>query len=367
MNTVETALHTGAIRDIVEHADPVAWLYLGLQPPYPIMDAEEDLELRWRSAATRLAAQGADDATLAAIGRELARLGPRPSEVAVFAAGGQILLVQPIPGDTRFDRAGYGRPPTVVPLLGWRQRHPAYVLAVTDRTGADVTAVARGCVHGTTWRVVGPDDEIERNAPGGWSQPRYQRRAEDSWRHNAAAVADVAVRALSSVDASLLLVAGDVRAVQLLRQRLTSLPRNGVTIRHLPGGRSPDGSVADRAAATTTAVEQHAADRTVALLAALGRHGGPHGTAVHGVRDTLAALAAGRVQTLFVVDDPDDDRVAWYGPDLLCAAEPVPGTAAGRLVDVAVRAALHTDADVRVLSAGEVSGNLAALCRFRTE
>ncbi len=366
MNTVESPLRTSAIRDLVGRTDPVAWLYLGLQPPYPTMDAEEDLELRWRAVATRLAAQGADQATLAAVGGRLAGLGPRPCEVAVFAAGGEVLLVQPIPGGTRFDRGGYGRPASVVPLLAWWQRHPGYVLAVTDRTGADVTAVPRGAVLGTTQQVVGPDDEIERNAPGGWSQPRYQRRAEDSWRHNAAAVAGTVVRALSTVDARLLLLAGDVRAVQLLRHRLPLLRGTGVTVRNLPGGRTPDGSAAEHAAAVVEAVQQHGADQTAALLAALGRHGGPRGTAAHGVRDTLGALAAGRVQTLFVVDDPADERVAWFGPDLLCAAEPAAGTVPGRLVDVAVRAALLTDADVRVLDPGAVPGDLAALCRFPT-
>jgi hypothetical protein len=33
-------------------------------------------------------------------------------------------------------------------------------------------------------------------------------------------------------------------------------------------------------------------------------------------------LAEGRVDTLIVVDDPGDDRAAWFGPDLLCVADP---------------------------------------------
>ena len=67
-------------------------------------------------------------------------------------------------------------------------------------------------------------------------------------------------------------------------------------------------------------------------------------------------------------------RTAWYGPGLLCAAaaDEVPDgdgwwQASGRLVDVAVRAALLTDADVRVvdLAAGRFDDSIAGLCRYR--
>jgi len=250
----------------------------------------------------------------------------------------------------------------VVPLLGWLQRHPAYVSVLTDRTGADVTAVPAGAWHGTTSVVVGPDDEIERNAPGGWSQPRYQRRAEDSWRHNATAVAEAVAHTVTQIDAGLVLVGGDVRAVALLREHLAGLVRAGVYVAHLPGGRSPDGSAPERDAATTAAVREHANRRTLAMLGALDRHGGQRGAAAYGARATLAALAAGRVRTLFVADREDDERSCPFG----LARPTEPSRARGRLVDVAVRAALLTDADVRVVEPGTVKDDLAALCRFRT-
>ncbi|HEU4426679.1 MAG TPA: hypothetical protein VFR67_29450, partial [Pilimelia sp.] len=113
------------------------------------------------------------------------------------------------------------------------------------------------------------------------------------------------------------------------------------------------------------------ADHTTALLDRFTERD-PAGT-VEGVAATLAALAAGRVATLFVADDPDDDRVAWYGSHLLCAATardipdgPDEWPASGRLVDIAVRAALLTDADVRVVdvTAGRFREGIGALCRF---
>ncbi len=351
-----------ALRDLVRPEEPVASVYLGLETHAP--DPVEDLDLRWRALAARLADQGIDEPTRAAVVARLATATPVPGELALFAAHGRILLEQPIPGGVPLDRARYAAPAALIPVLAWWQAHPAHVVVVTDRTGADVTAVPRGAVGGSTSVVVGPDDEIERNAPGGWAQPRYQRRAEDSWRHNAAAVAAATVRALHELNAGLLLVGGDVRAVQLLCDDLAPLRQRGLTVRRLPGGRSPDGSAEHRAAAVRTEVARHTWNQTDAGLAAMARHAGPHGTAVHGARATLAALAAGQVRTLFVADRDGDERTAWFGGGVPGATEPVPGTVPGRLVDVAVRAALLTDAEVRVVEPQAVPEDIAALCRF---
>jgi hypothetical protein len=359
------------VRELVRPLEPVASVYVGLTSPSLSLDTGEDLDLRWRSIIARLADQGGDAPTVAAIERQLSGPTAPPTELALFAAGGTVRLIQPMPGGARFDRARFAAPPDVVPLLAWRQRHPPYVSVVIDRTGADVTAVPGGAVTGVTSVVVGPDDEIERNAPGGWAQARYQRRAEDSWQHNAAAVADVVTRTMRDLRARLLLVAGDVRAVQLLRERLAPRIRSDVTVERLHGGRGPDRSATAHRAAIAEAVAGHAADITTAQLDRFAER--DPSTTVEGVGPTLAALAAGRVATLFVADDPDDARVAWFGAHVLCArtARDVPDCAghrrvSGRLVDVAVRAALLTDADVRVVdvAAGRFVEGIGALCRY---
>ena len=371
MSSIAVVPAVPAVRSLASGTEAIASVYVGLQPADPTADAGEDLGLRWRRLAAHLAMQGADDATLAAIGRDLAEQPASPARYAIFGRRGSLLFRQALPGAHGVDVARFSAPADVVPLLVFVQQHPPYVKVVTDRTGADVTMVHRGAATGSTTVVVGPDDEIERNAPGGWAQARYQRRAEDSWRHNAAAVARAAAHALHQVDARLLLLAGDVRGAQLLRDRLPAAAGH-VDVRQLPGGRQPDGSDAARDAATADAVAEYAAGQTAELMNRFDNERRVGGLAVEGVTATLGALARRRVHTLIVVDDPDDERVAWFGPETLCAerpSEPSQQTSwrAGRLVDVAVRAAMVTDAEVQVLTAaqsGALTERIGALCRF---
>jgi hypothetical protein len=76
---------------------------------------------------------------------------------------------------------------------------------------------------------------------------------------------------------------------------------------------------------------------------------------------------------LVTPDDPDDARTAWFGPDptqLAMTADDLRGLGVdepveGRLVDVAVRAALGTGAGIRVVQPGAgVSGGLGAVLRW---
>jgi Bacterial archaeo-eukaryotic release factor family 2 len=364
------ALNRKAMRELVRPLEPVLSIYLGLRPDTPTVDPVEDLNLRWRAFAGELTEQGATPSTVEVVGRHLAALPAAPTEVGLFAADDRILLEQHMPGGVAVDQARYAAPAGLVPLLTWLQQHPAHVTVITDRTGADVTAVGPGEVTGTTETVVGPDDEIERNAPGGWAQPRYQRRAEDSWRHNAAAVAEATHRALRQTGAGLLLLAGDVRAVQLLEERLPDHRHQALCLGHVPGGRQPDGSAPVRRLAVGEQVAAHAGELTAKLLEQFEAERGPRGRAVEGTAATLAALVEGRVETLLLAANPGDTRRAWFGPDILCIDDPsqtgarLDGLREGRLADVAVRAALLTDADIRVVEGVTPAEGIGALCRF---
>ncbi len=375
MSPVDVVWTVPQVRELVAGIEPACSVYLGIQPSDLAIDFAADLGKRWRAHTSSLTDAGTDTDTRDAVSEYLRWLEPEPTELAVFASQGRIRTAGTLPDTERFDLVNWGAPASVVPLLAWLQRHPPYVVGLVDRSGADVTTVPAGATRGTTETVRGPDDEIDRVKAGGWSSPRYQRRAEDSWQHNAEAAAGAIAAAADRVGARLLLIGGDVRMTQLLAERLPALLLRQAPIRHVSGGRSPDGSQQVRHEMISSALAEYAAATNRESLERFAAAVAGDGIAVAGAADTLAALLAGRVETLFVPDGQSDSRTAWFGPDLLCVSrrdEAPAGTESGLrqgpLVDVAVRAALLTDAQVRVIDttdADRLPDRIGALCRFR--
>lgn len=364
---------TDLLRDLLAAPGPVTSVYFDLEAR---PEEGEDAELRRQTLARQLAGQGTAPAAVRALTRRIQEALPGSGVLAAFAANdGTLLLDAVLPGSHQDDLALHGPLPRLLPLLEWHQEHPAHVLAVVDRTGADLESYPNGATRPLRRTVNGSDDEIERNQPGGWSQMRYQHRAEDSWEHNAARVADALGSTLSRVSARLLLVAGDVRALQYLSKHLPVWVRQQVSIRRVSGSRSRDGSREERASQIAAETHRAAHEETKAVLRRLAEERHPAGRTVEGAYATLSALARGKVATLVITHDPSDRRRAWFGPlptdisdrrQALLRRGVNPLTRAP-LVDVAVRSALLTGAEVRVLPPG-IEGTpthgIGALCRY---
>src|SRR5690606_23238977 len=147
--------------------------------------------------------------------------------------------------------------------LAARQRAVPHVVVLVDRAGADIIGVAGERELGRT-EVQGDSSPIEKNAPGGWSQPRYQRRAETRWEENAAQVADEVAEVVQQVEPRFIAIGGDVRMVGLLRDALR--PEVAELVREMGGTRHPDGSTDAAAVDLTRLVDTAAAEVTVAVL-----------------------------------------------------------------------------------------------------
>jgi len=115
------------------------------------------------------------------------------------------------------------------------------------------------------------------------------------------------------------------------------------------------------------------ATETAAVLEKFREEAGEGRRAADGPEATLQALAMSQVGLLLVHEDPDDSRTAWFGPDpgqVGLTSEEVKAMGVddpqqARLTDVALRAALGTGADVRVVpSAGGPTGGLGAILRW---
>ncbi|MBX6388829.1 MAG: hypothetical protein IRZ08_07485 [Frankia sp.] len=351
------------IDQLVTEPGPFVTVYLGQSEHLDDLGPERGL--RWRSLREQLARDGADEATLRAVDAVIPELDQENAARAIIASASRLRLCEKLHINVP-DRATWGALPSVVPLIADEQSRVPAVVVETDRTGARIEITEDGENVRFAGEVKGPDDEIERNAPGGWSQRRYQDRAEDSWAHNAEQVAKAVTDVAERVDAGVVAVSGDVRAVQLLREHLP--PRVAPLLRELHhAGPHPNGDrLRERELVELVSAEAQA--RSADLLARFVEERG-RGEAADGVADTLAALARAQAETVLVADDPADDRVAWFGPgpgevadspDQLAAITRGQPRAA-RLTDVAVRAARATGATVHALPTGLNGGPSAGM------
>lgn len=349
---------------------PIASVYLRLSAEPG--DTGREIGLRWRTLRERLEHQGASDAALHPIDERVAAANPVDRLLVAFAGSGRLLYAAELPFCDLPDAAAYGPLPHVLPLLRWAQQWVPHLVVVVDRTGADVAAFAGQGRLVSDGTVTGPDDEIERNAPGGWAQGRYQHRAEDSWAHNATVVAG-RVEALSQlVDAGLVVLAGDPRAVQLVRDRLPHRLASVTRTASADGEQRASGRPSVRAATVHALVRAVAQSRSAGAVTELDEAVGAK-RAVEGLHDTVEALRQSAVAHLLVVDVPGDDRQATVlsGEPAAIELHDASGTLAATasrvpLVDALVRAAVLQSTDVTVLAGPDVTlvDGVAAVLRF---
>jgi hypothetical protein len=353
---------------------PVVSVYLSLSESSTGYGGE--IGLRWRALREQLVERGVDDAQLAPLDARVAAAAPCPRTLAAFVRGGRLeeQEMEEFGGPDDADVAAVGPLPLAVPLLRWRAQWVPYVTVLTDRTGADLAAFRGAGAAVATETVVGPDDEVERNAPGGWqglAQPRYQHRAEDSWAHNAAEVSDHVVKMVGEVEARLVLVAGDVRAVQELTDRLPEQVRH-LTEHVTAGLEQGQGRVRMLPATVSTKVHEAAARRRTKAVEELEEAVGNKHLAT-GEEACAEALRRGAVARLVVEDRPADDRWAWVWPDdpqrIASSEAPVaevPGAEQAPLREALVRAAFAQGGEVVVVGPEEADlpDGFGALLRY---
>jgi hypothetical protein len=349
-----------AIARLFQYDGPFVSVYLDARSDQP--QAQQILETRWKSVRADLLANGAPESTLAAIDAEMGKRDHIGGDtLCVIAAGERVVLARHLPEPPARDVGKVGKVPWVGPLLDAAQTMVPHLLVVADRTGARITAItASGQELEEDVRGSSNEDAELVNA-GGWSQRRYQNRAIQTWDENAAEVAAEVADLAKSLDARLVAVTGDVHAVRLLQEHLPT--ETAALVRALES---------DSADEATRLVATVVAEDTVRLLQEFKEEKGQHDRAADGPAQVIAALQQGKVQTLLVHDEADDDRPAWFGPEptqialdeATLRAMGVEAPLRCRLTDVCVRAALGTSADVRVVPGAVVTEGLGAVLRF---
>jgi len=343
------------LRALLRDDGPFFTVLLPAPSHYP--DAAHRLDIEWKNVRRRLADpsdRSTDgvrwvDGELAVIDTLMATVphdhGAAIAVVHAHGGGTHLEFIdEPVHGATVTE----GPLPRLAPIIESRQRALPHLVVECDRTGADITAFDGGDVIGGD-TVLGETLHVHRGRPGGWSQRRFQQRAENTWEHNAddvaAAIADLAGR----IDPELIAIAGDQRAASLIVGALTPPWRERVVE---IGAGDPEG-VAD-------AVVRHLSDLVATDIVRLSERLA-ESIAVDrgctGTEATLDALAAGRVSTLYVHDDRGERDTT---------RRPIAGFQAGvRVPDLAIALALRSGTDVVVVPRlALLDGPLGGLLRW---
>lgn len=334
-------------------------------------NASHRTQQRWRGVRAALADQGAPSEALDAIESRVpdAHLG---GEGLFAVADGDGLVLVRATDEPAVDNGRFGNLPYSAPIIEWHQRHLPHILVVADRTGADITAVVAGDAEATA--TAGTNNSgnplIRKSAPGGWSQRRYQERAENTWEANAKAAAERVAQVAELIGPRAILTAGDVRAVAYLEDHLHE--RWAGLVREVAGSRGADGSDQAMAEDARRQMNTIAAADTVALSEKFREELGQADRAVNGVEATTEALNRAAVETLLVHDDPSDDRTLWFAPEAPLAATArsplqdygVADPRQARLVDVLIRVAFGTGARVRMVPSTIALDGVGAILRF---
>jgi hypothetical protein len=312
-------------------------------------------QVRWKSLRGGLEVAGVPEQPLTQIDELVPDAHEKGNCLAVVANAKGVIHVEHGDRVESQDLARWAPLPSLLPIVRWRQERIPFVAVLTDRTGADLVAVR---LEGPEIEreVKGKDFPIAKVKPGGWSQRRYQERAENTWEHNAHEVAEQAAKLAEMVDAKVVIVSGDVRAVGLVRESLPE--RWQVVVRVIPR-HIPEGAPGHPPEEVEEAASEIAAGETEGLVERFLMERGQGDRAADGPDAVIEAVRKAQVEVLLIADDPGDERTAWFGPDPVHVAlrpedlEPLgvgrDDLQEARLDDVLVRATLGTGGGIRVI------------------
>jgi Bacterial archaeo-eukaryotic release factor family 2 len=320
----------GFLRPLYEN--PPDWPDSGYVSVYldttPKENAPNEVALRLRAAREALAAAGADQATLDAV--LAANLDHVPARShALFAAAGAvrlhgIMLQAPSLGES----SSYAPLPHVVPWLAQRPPRLPHVRVSANREGGQVLAVPGAwpetqgdletAMLGLT-EVTGESWPVHKPSGGGWSQPRFQRSAEETWTETAKQIAGAVTVAADRVKAVFVVLGGDIREREILADELPKALRGNLVL-------------VDREVELTAPAFDEAAWAEESWRAALAARARldefraqlarPPGErrAVQGLDGTLTALRDGLASDVLIAAGPAWQATAWIGPGMADAA-----------------------------------------------
>ncbi|HEY8588240.1 MAG TPA: Vms1/Ankzf1 family peptidyl-tRNA hydrolase [Naasia sp.] len=336
-------------------------------------------QARRRSVLDQLQHRGVPDDQLSELSDALEGTDgvPSPATRYLLACDGRIVHNQVLPGAPVGAQVVEAGPiPHLAPLLRHRNDEIVYLVVQAGRDGGEVDVLrSTAAVPEASDAVQGRTDTLKKFQGGGWAHLRFQRHTEAIWKQTETELAAVVDRLAQEHRPRLIVVSGDVRARQYLKEQLSS--RSQELVAELNVNTRGDGAseatlqefVDQQLNEIADSDRRQDLDR---LATELGKEGG---AAERGIGWTVHTLRQAQVEVLFV--DPDtlaDRTLLALDSEPWVAAAPEDAEPAKPLGDVPaaealLRAAVLTDAAVRIVPSTMLpdGAGAAGLLRWGTE
>jgi Bacterial archaeo-eukaryotic release factor family 2 len=263
----------------------------------------------------------------------------------------QVLVGVPVEQEV----VSYGPVPNVVPLLRHKPEGVSYLVVETSREGGEVRLYRAGEADAVSEdEVKGKSDRfsLHKAKAGGWRQSHNQSHAEEVWKQTQSDLAASIDDIVRKHRPRLLVVAGDVRATQLLAEQLSSESQAILSVEPTntrADGASDDALVDHINEELDRVLEEDTIDAVDKLAIHQGRGDNTVETSAGAI---VMALASAQVDTL-IIDTAKlgDNTLLALDAEPWIASAPEETLGAGVLGDVPapvamVRAAVLTDAKV---------------------
>jgi len=250
------------------------------------------------------------------ISRYMADQAPKSAQgLAIFASTTDDLF-EVIPLDVPIDRPSmhFDVVPHLYPLAQVNDQYPRYAALMMDTNKADLYVFALGA---TKRREHVQSEKTRRTSMGGWSQARYQRRANNFHKQHVKEVVDRLEKVTSEEHLNHIVVACDEVARPFLMEQLPKhLAEKVIDMVKIDVKSLPERELlAETMAALREADAQTDAEHVQRMLDAW-RAGG---LAVAGIEATMHALEMRQVEELLIAAKPD--RVAGPADELVAKAQ----------------------------------------------
>ena len=283
-------------------------------------NADSELDLRVRALTEQLSEQGAPEPVVDAVrtrlteGNDGGQAGTLRGRAVVVAGNGTVVLDEVLADVPRRPVARWSAQPELMPVLRQLAGRVPHVVVVADRVGADVSVATRPGRPTEEHQVEGNSFHMQKVKVGGWAHNTYLHTAESRWEENVDRVVADLDRLVEQERPAFVLVAGDVRARQLLTDRAPHrIAELLVTMEE--GGRAAGAARAPIAAREVALVAEHEAAEISGAVEQF-EAAAAHGLAVSGLGPVVEALRKGQVETLVLAEEPGEET-------LLLGSEPM--------------------------------------------